>query len=120
MDGLEGYLTALRERCAELPDRRTGSNGRYTMADIGLAAVSVFFMQSPSFLAHQKALAEGPGRGRSNCHTLLGMTAIPSEQEFYPGTADTLNLVGNIMNIISLSLLLYISNFSKVSLIKIS
>lgn len=79
MDGLEGYIGALRERCAGLPDRRTGSNGRYTMSDIGLAAFSVFFMQSPSFLGHQKALAEGPGRGRSNCHTLLGMTAIPCD-----------------------------------------
>lgn len=49
------------------------------MANIGLAAFSVFFMQSPSFLAHQEALAEGPGRGRSNAHTLFGMTAIPSD-----------------------------------------
>lgn len=79
MDGLEGYITALRERCAGLPDRRTGSNGRYTMADIGMAAFSVFFMQSPSFLAHQKALADGSGRGRSNAHTLFGMTAIPCD-----------------------------------------
>ena len=79
MDRLESYITALRERCAGLPDRRTGSNGRYSMMDIGLAAFSVFFMQSPSFLAHQEALAEGPGRGRSNAHTLFGMTAIPSD-----------------------------------------
>ena len=79
MDGLEGYIAALRDRCAVLPDRRTGRNGRYTMADIGLAAFSVFFMQSPSFLAHQRSLAEGPGRGRSNAHTLSGMTAIPSD-----------------------------------------
>ena len=69
----------MRERSAGLPDRRTGSNGRYSMTDIGLAAFSVFFMQSPSFLAHQKALAEGSGRGRSTAHTLFGMTAIPSD-----------------------------------------
>ena len=49
------------------------------MADIGLAAFSVFFMQSPSFLAHQTALAEGAGRGRSNAHTLFGMTAVPTD-----------------------------------------
>jgi hypothetical protein len=79
MDGLEGYIAALREHCAGLPDRRTGSNGRYTMADIGLAAFSVFFMQSPSFLAHQTALAEGAGSGQSNAHTLFGMTAIPCD-----------------------------------------
>ncbi|MBB4265260.1 hypothetical protein GGD89_000875, partial [Roseospira visakhapatnamensis] len=49
------------------------------MDDIGMAAFSVFFMQSPSFLAHQQALAEGPGRGRSNAHTLFGLSAIPSD-----------------------------------------
>jgi hypothetical protein len=49
------------------------------MADIGLAAFSVFFMQSPSFLAHQRGLAEGPGRGRSNAPMLFGMTAIPCD-----------------------------------------
>jgi hypothetical protein len=38
------------------------------MADIGLAAFSVFFMQSSSFLGHQRALAEG--HGQSNCQTL--------------------------------------------------
>ena len=77
MERLESYITALRERCEGLPDRRTGSNARYVMADIGLAAFSMFFMQSPSFLAHQRALAEG--RGRSNAQTLFGMTAIPSD-----------------------------------------
>jgi len=47
------------------------------MADIGLAAFSIFFMQSPSFLARQRALAES--RGRSNAQTLLGMTTIPCD-----------------------------------------
>lgn len=77
MERLEGYIAALRERCSGLPDKRTGSNGRYRMADIALAAFSVFFMQSPSFLAHQRAMAEA--RGRSNAHTLFGMAAIPSD-----------------------------------------
>ena len=47
------------------------------MADIGLSAFSVFFMGSPSFLGHQRALAEG--HGRSNCQTLFGMAAIPTD-----------------------------------------
>ncbi|MBF0374118.1 MAG: hypothetical protein HQL39_11960 [Alphaproteobacteria bacterium] len=50
---------------------------QYRMEDIGVAAFSVFFMQSPSFLAHQKALEEM--RGRSNANTLFGMTKIPSD-----------------------------------------
>jgi hypothetical protein len=74
---LESYLDALRSRCGALPDKRRGSNGRYPMADIGMAAFSVFFMQSPSFLAHQRALSEG--RGRSNAHTLFQMTSIPCD-----------------------------------------
>jgi hypothetical protein len=47
------------------------------MADIGLSAFSVFFMGSPSFLAHQRALAEG--HGRSNCETLFGISATPTD-----------------------------------------
>jgi hypothetical protein len=74
---LERYIEVVGERCGALPDRRSGGNVRYTMSDIGLAAFSVFFMQSPSFLAHQRALAHG--RGRSNAETLLGMTTIPSD-----------------------------------------
>src|ERR1700723_1227061 len=72
-------IGALSEVCADLPDRRKGPrrDGDYTMADIGLAAFSIFFMGSPSFLAHQQALAEG--HGRSNCETLFGMSAIPSD-----------------------------------------
>jgi len=47
------------------------------MADIGLSAFSLFFMGSPSFLAHQRRLQRG--QGRSNCQTLFGMSAIPSD-----------------------------------------
>jgi len=49
------------------------------MADIGMAAFSAFFMQSPSFLAHQIQLRAGAGHGRSNCETLFGMQSIPSD-----------------------------------------
>ena len=44
-----------------------------------MAAFAVFFMQSPSFLAHQRRLEEGSGRGRSNCHTLFEMERIPCD-----------------------------------------
>src|SRR3954471_14336267 len=75
MSALEELLSELREVCAGLEDKRQGQACRYTMAD--MAAFSVFFLQSPSFLGHQRALAAG--HGRSNCQTLLGMTAIPSD-----------------------------------------
>jgi hypothetical protein len=47
------------------------------MADFGLAAFSVFFAQSPSFLAHQRQLEAG--HGRSNANTLFGMSRIPGD-----------------------------------------
>src|SRR3954465_15823253 len=46
-------------------------------ADIGLSAFSLFFMQSGSFLAHQRALQDG--RKMSNCQSLFGMTAVPTD-----------------------------------------
>ena len=65
--------------CAGLADQRKGPrrDGDYTMSDIGLSAFSLFFMGSPSFLAHQRTLERG--QGRSNCQTLFGMSAIPSD-----------------------------------------
>jgi hypothetical protein len=77
MDVLSPLLDHLRSCCATLPDRRTGANGRYAMEEIGLAAFSVFFLQSPSFLAHQRRLEQG--RGRSNCQTLFRIARIPSD-----------------------------------------
>ena len=79
MSTVADMIEALSEVCAGLPDQRKGPwrDGDYTMADIGLAAFSIFFMGSPSFLGHQQALAEG--HGRSNCETLFGMSAIPSD-----------------------------------------
>jgi DDE family transposase len=77
MEVLETLLGSVRRSCSMLPDKRTGANRQYTMADIGLAAFAVFFAQSPSFLAHQRHLAEG--QGRSNCETLFGMNRIPTD-----------------------------------------
>ena len=47
------------------------------MADIGLSAFSLFFMQSESFLSHQRRLEQG--HGTSNCQTLFGMEKIPTD-----------------------------------------
>jgi hypothetical protein len=76
---VEDLISTLRATCAGLRDKRRGKNRRYLMADIGMAAFSVFFMQSPSFLAYQRQLADGYGHGRSNCETLFGMTRIASD-----------------------------------------
>ena len=79
MSALEERIAELSVVCAGLPDRRRGplTDRAYKMAGIGLSAFSLFFMGSPSFLAHQRDLAQG--QGRSNCQTLFGITAIPSD-----------------------------------------
>ena len=74
---LDRLIASLRGCCQLLPDLRQGGGALYTMADIGLSAFSLFFMQSPSFLAHQRRLEEG--QGRSNCQTLFGLDRIPSD-----------------------------------------
>jgi hypothetical protein len=65
-------------RCVDtFPDPRRGRNASYPMRDIGMAAFSVFFMQSASFLAHQRLLEQG--HGHSNCTGLFNITEIPSD-----------------------------------------
>src|SRR5882757_5232459 len=73
---LDQLLCGLKEACAAFPDKRK-SAGVYSMADIGLSAFSLFFMQSESFLSYQRSLEEG--RKTSNCHTLFGMAKIPTD-----------------------------------------
>ena len=69
---LDHLLAGLRDVCATFPDARTGEV-KYAMADVGMSAFSLFFMQSESFLAHQRSLEEG--RKISNCRTLLRLHA---------------------------------------------
>lgn len=59
------------------PDKRTGQNKHYSLEDAALGAFAVFFTQSPSFLAHQKAMQEA--KGKSNAETLFGMQRIPTD-----------------------------------------
>ena len=74
---LESLIAAFKGLSATFPDQRTGENTVYDMSDIGMAAFATFFMQSPSFLAQQTALARG--RGTSNCQTLFQMARIPTD-----------------------------------------
>jgi hypothetical protein len=77
MELLPSLLQELKAVCGRFPDMRGGRNGNIAMADFGLSAFSLFFMQSESFLAHQRALEKG--YSRSNCQTLFGMERIPSD-----------------------------------------
>ena len=62
-----------------LPDNRKGSNTHYRIRDGILSAFSVFFMQSPSFLAHQLKLQQV--HGTSNAKTLFQIHHIPSDNQ---------------------------------------
>ena len=74
---MEMLLGWLKSAIAHFPDKRTGSNLSYSMEDVALGAFSVFFTQSPSFLAAQTAMNER--LGKSNAQTLFGMTKIPTD-----------------------------------------
>ena len=64
----------------KLPDHRQPSNNiRYRIADAAASAFSVFFMQSPSFLAHQRDMHQR--KGRDNVATLFGVEQIPSDNQ---------------------------------------
>lgn len=73
---LDRLLTCVKDACGAFPDKRKSAGG-YSMADIGLSGFSPFFMQSESFLSHQRSLEEG--QKTSNCHTLFGMMKIPTD-----------------------------------------
>jgi hypothetical protein len=77
MPALDSLFGSLRVCLDRFPDKRRGMNTTYGIGDIGMAAFSVFFMQSPSFLAHQRQLEAG--HGRSNCTSLFGIAKIPSD-----------------------------------------
>ncbi len=74
---LNSLLGSLRSCLDEFPDKRRGINTAYGMGEIGMAAFSVFFMQSPSFLADQRQFEVG--HGHSNCTSLFGLSKVPSD-----------------------------------------
>ncbi len=72
-------LGLLRDRFDGAPEHRTGRNIQYTIGDAGLSAFAVFFMQAPSFLAHQRDMRRA--LGRDNAHSLFGASAVPSDPQ---------------------------------------
>lgn len=62
---------------AGLPDRRSGENRSYSMADIALSAFAVFFTQCPSFLSFQQNMEKA--HGRNNARSLFSVERIPCD-----------------------------------------
>lgn len=61
----------------QLPDPRSGSNTRYSIADIAISAFAVFFTQCPSFLSFQRAMQTA--RGLNNLRSLFQVQRIPTD-----------------------------------------
>jgi hypothetical protein len=74
---LEELLGGLRRTFASFPDGRQWRPDNIAIADAGMAAFSLFFMQSESFLSHQRRMEHG--RNGSNCKTLFGIEKIPTD-----------------------------------------
>ncbi len=74
---INSLLDNIRLVINTFPDKRTGSNVKYTMEDIALAAFSVFFMQSPSFLSFQITMQMNAAK--NNAQSIFGVKKIPSD-----------------------------------------
>jgi hypothetical protein len=72
-------LAILECSFAGLSDGRRGQNTTYRMRDGALAAFSVFYMQSASFLAHEQAMEDT--QQRNNARSLFGIEQIPSDPQ---------------------------------------
>lgn len=74
---LLGYLERVITR---LVDPRSPSNAtRYSLKDFVLGAFSAFFMQSESFLEHQRQM--NSRCGRDNAQTLFGLEQVPTVEQ---------------------------------------
>lgn len=76
---LPRLLKSLEQVCEEFPDKRTGDNTQYDLADAGLGAFTVFFTQTASFLAQQRTLKTT--KGWSNAERLFGLHSLPSDNQ---------------------------------------
>ena len=87
MKSWTSLIKKTRQCFAGLTNPRKGKNTSYSMEDFATSALSVFFTQSPSFLAYQKTMQQN--KGRSNAQTLFEMEQIPCENQ----TRETLDHV---------------------------
>jgi hypothetical protein len=72
-------LGILNTTFSRLPEHRRGRNSQYTLRDAALSAFSVFFTQSPSFLAYQRTMRLG--KGHNNAGSLFGVAEIPTDPQ---------------------------------------
>ena len=70
-------LEYLNRAIVGMKDPRLASNAtKYSLGDAVLGAFSMFFMQSESFLEHQRQMESN--QGKSNAQTMFGMIKVPT------------------------------------------
>jgi hypothetical protein len=72
-------LASVREAFDRFPEHRSGDNITYTLADAGMSAFAIFYVQSRSFLAYQRDMQRQ--RGKNNAHSLFGVKQIPCDSQ---------------------------------------
>ncbi len=78
--GMPELLSMLTAELNNLPDERKPSNNtKYTVEEALLSAFSVFFMQSRSFLDHQRLMKSQ--KGKDNAQSLFGIENIPCDNQ---------------------------------------
>ena len=78
---LQKFFQTSQAAWADLPDQRKPSpNTKYALSDAVNSAMSIFFMQSQSFLAHHQAMS-GKKRGKQNLQTLFEVKSVPSDNQ---------------------------------------
>src|SRR4051812_25473937 len=82
MEVLDSLLSVVRRCCEGFPDKRTGTNSQYTMADIGFAALTAFFIQGPFFPEHPPQLETR--HSRSHFLALFGLIRLPTDHHNLP------------------------------------
>lgn len=88
-------IQILRQELHDLPDeRKPGNNTKYRVEDAVMAAFSVFFTQSPSFLEHQRLMKSN--KGKDNAESLFSIAKIPGDNQIRnlldPVPATTLSM----------------------------
>lgn len=77
--GFEELVKFYRDVLEHFPDKRVGKNCTYSIADAALGAFSIFFMQCPSFLAHQREMQAA--KNKNNAQSLFKIDKIPSDNQ---------------------------------------
>lgn len=72
-------LSFLTSAVKQFPDTRKGKNKHYSLHNIAMSAFSVFFCQSPSFLAFQRLMQQA--HGMNNAANLFGVHDIPTDNQ---------------------------------------